>query len=202
MAKVYDFADLESLARSAGLSATDAKVAAAVALAESGGQPGAISSTGDYGLWQINARSWPQFSTSRLLDPSYNAKAMATVHGSTRGWNHWTTYRTGAYRKYLSTGSTINGESAGGGLPGVDDLIDGAGNLISGGADALNPLDDVGDWVGQLSENLGKVLLGLVLGAAGLAVAWFGITRLAADSPTGQQITGAVGTAGAVAAIL
>ena len=51
----YSFAQLEALWLEAGGPASAEAIAASVALAESGGNPDAVSSTGDYGLWQINA---------------------------------------------------------------------------------------------------------------------------------------------------
>ena len=102
----YDLAGLRELARSAGVTGRDVDVAAAVAMAESGGNPKAVSVTNDYGLWQINAPSWPQFTRDQLLTPSGNAAAMAIVRVSGRGWSNWTTYRTGAYQRFMPSSTT------------------------------------------------------------------------------------------------
>ena len=199
----YDVAALRQLATTAGLSGSNVDVAAAVAMAESGGNPAAISVTGDYGLWQINARSWPQFTKTELLTPAGNAKAMAIVSTSGRGWNNWTTYRNGSYRKYLeaapSSGGTTTGSStAGGGL--VDS--------ITGAIGSLNPLDPggaagaiTGSWVEPLLAGTTKLLLGLTLGSAGIALVGIGITRLGANTNTGQQLISNAGTAASLAAL-
>lgn len=54
----YGFQELQNLWRFAGGPADLAPGWAAVALAESSGEPHAISPSGDYGLWQINAADW------------------------------------------------------------------------------------------------------------------------------------------------
>ena len=103
-----------SLARSAGFTGENAAIMAAIAMAESGGEPGAHNlsrSTGDnsYGLWQINmidtmgpARI-KQFGIRRnedLFEPGANAKAARKVHGD-QGFGAWSVYRSGAYLQYL-----------------------------------------------------------------------------------------------------
>ena len=75
---------------------------AAIAIAESGGRPNAVSGrnkngTVDRGLWQIN--SVHGYGTSSL-DPKANAKQAVGVYHS-QGLNAWTTFKTGAYKKPL-----------------------------------------------------------------------------------------------------
>lgn len=50
----------------------DPEVALAVAQVESNLNPSAISPTNDYGLFQLNRRSFPEYSTDELLDPNKN----------------------------------------------------------------------------------------------------------------------------------
>ena len=106
--------DLVGLAQEAGFSREQAVTMAAIAMAESSGDSGAHNNnrnTGDdsYGLWQINMidqlgpsrRS--QFgirSNDQLKDPRVNSKAAKAVFDS-QGFNAWSVYRSGAYRKYL-----------------------------------------------------------------------------------------------------
>lgn len=81
-----------------------ADVAAAVAMAESGGDAsivGDVTKGGSYGLWQIHAPSHPNYDTARLLDPEYNARAAFDVSSGGTNWRPWTTFRTGAYKRYL-----------------------------------------------------------------------------------------------------
>jgi hypothetical protein len=68
-------------------------VAVAVALAESGGDPAAVSPSGDYGLWQINAghqslapNLWP-----RILEPGINADFAVHISSNGSNWRDWVT---------------------------------------------------------------------------------------------------------------
>ena len=102
-----------TLALESGLTPARAKVAAAIAMAESGGDPNAHNSKppdDSYGLWQINmigslgpARRahFHLTSDAQLLDPKMNAAAMysISIHGG--NFSPWSTYTSGSYRKYL-----------------------------------------------------------------------------------------------------
>jgi Lysozyme like domain len=70
-----------------------AYIAAEIAMAESGGNPSAISPTDDFGLWQING-SWGRLAT---LDPRANARSAIYISADGTNWSPWTTYQTGAY---------------------------------------------------------------------------------------------------------
>jgi hypothetical protein len=90
----YGCASLESLWESQGGSSSHAFMAAEIAMAESGGNPNAISPTSDYGLWQINSSNAPG---QEMLNPEANAReAIALSHDGT-DWYPWTTYTSGAY---------------------------------------------------------------------------------------------------------
>lgn len=101
-----NFADLYRLAVNAGFPAGDSAVtAAAIALAESGGNPQAVGDLalgGSYGLWQVNHPAHPQYSTSELLIPEYNAQAALAISNRGTNWAPWSTYTSGAYRRYLA----------------------------------------------------------------------------------------------------
>lgn len=95
--------ELQALAASVGF--PDANLAAAVAMAESGGDPqilGDVEYGGSIGLWQINLPSNPQYDASALKDPTYNANAALAISKNGTNWNPWTTYRTGAYKRWYS----------------------------------------------------------------------------------------------------
>jgi hypothetical protein len=108
------FDQLYNVARQAGFSESNAKVAAAVAMAESSGNSGAHNdnpNTGDnsYGLWQINMigrmgperrRQFGLTSNEQLLDPLTNAKAAYRISGGSN-FGAWTTYRDGKHVKFL-----------------------------------------------------------------------------------------------------
>lgn len=70
-------------------------------LAESGGNCSAISRTNDYGCFQINAPSHPQWTTDQLLNYQTNIDAAFQVSSGGTNWNAWTTFTSGAYLKYL-----------------------------------------------------------------------------------------------------
>lgn len=94
-------AQLRALAVLAGFS--DPDVAAAVAMAESRGNPAAQNVTSreaSYGLWQINVRAHPQYDAARLLDPTYNAQAAFAIRQAS-GWAPWSTYTHGDYLQYM-----------------------------------------------------------------------------------------------------
>lgn len=93
--------DLQSLATSVGF--PDPDLAAAIAMAESGGDPrivGDLQSGGSVGLWQINVPAHPELDASRLKEPAYNAKAALAISKNGTNWNAWTVYRNGAYKKF------------------------------------------------------------------------------------------------------
>ena len=84
---------LERLWEDAGGSAGTAEMAAAIAMAESGGNQYAFSPTDDRGYWQING-SWGPLST---FDALGNAKAAVYISHDGTQWSPWTTYTSGAY---------------------------------------------------------------------------------------------------------
>ncbi|HEX6020630.1 MAG TPA: hypothetical protein VFZ00_01460 [Solirubrobacter sp.] len=78
----------------------DPKVAnlmAAIALAESGGDPGIVNSIGAGGLWQIHPAE-PGY-----LNPLTNAKIAVRKLGS-QGLRAWEAYTNGSYRQFLARG--------------------------------------------------------------------------------------------------
>ncbi len=89
----------------------DAATAAAVAMAESGGDPSARNivtqpAPGNlpersFGLWQINTLASPQFDEASLLDPTYNAQAALALSNGGLDWSHWSTFTSGKYRRFL-----------------------------------------------------------------------------------------------------
>jgi hypothetical protein len=108
---------LVHLARSAGLGLDDARLAAAVAMAESGGDPRAhnpVPPDDSFGLWQINMldrpglmmgtarrKAWGLTDNAQLYDPATNARAMAGILAG-QGWRKgWTTYVSGAYLRHM-----------------------------------------------------------------------------------------------------
>lgn len=94
---------LQQLAASVGF--PDPNLAAAVAMAESGGDPNAYGDAqygGSVGLWQINLRASPQWTAAQLYDPTFNAKAAYQISQGGVSWTPWTTFRTGVYKKWYT----------------------------------------------------------------------------------------------------
>lgn len=101
----WSFAELRDLAVQVGF--PDPDVAAAVALAESGGDPLAVRISNveaSYGLWQINVRAHSTYDASQLGDPLYNAQAALAIRKTELGWGHWSAYTSGRYRQYMPRG--------------------------------------------------------------------------------------------------
>lgn len=98
------------LALGAGCSPEGARMAAAIAQAESSGNaraynPETAANTpqgqGSYGLWQIYRKAHPEFAGQDLYNPAINAAAMFSVSGGCQNWNPWSTFKNGAYRSFL-----------------------------------------------------------------------------------------------------
>lgn len=117
-------ADLEALWIMAGGTQATADTAAAIAQAESGGNPSAILNTAypnlpgyrppssgalreySVGLWQVNMLAHPQYSVSSLLTPVGNANAAVAIASGGASFSAWSTYTSGAYKRYLTSGGT------------------------------------------------------------------------------------------------
>lgn len=111
-ALLLTLAQLRELAVTHGFQ--DPDVAAAVAMAESEGNPrarGDLTVGISLGLWQVNLRWHPEWrdeadldgskGTHKLYDPDTNASAaLAISHGGTY-WKPWSTYTSGAYKRFL-----------------------------------------------------------------------------------------------------
>lgn len=81
------------------------KVAHAICMAESGGNPLATgyntNGTTDKGLMQINSVHVPSLiSDTERLDPESNMKAAYSIYlGS--GWSAWSAFNNGSFRRYM-----------------------------------------------------------------------------------------------------
>jgi hypothetical protein len=100
--EILNIDELRALARSVGFPEQSVDTAAAVAMAESGGYPAAVGDQGkSFGLWQIHHPSHPTYEPAMLLTPSYNAQAALAISEQGKKWQPWTTYRNGAYQKFM-----------------------------------------------------------------------------------------------------
>jgi hypothetical protein len=130
----YSFAQLEGLWIQAGGNRTIAPVMAAIALAESRGDPNATGAAGEKGLWQILPRVWGSLAT---YDPLGNARgAVHILHA--QGLTAWTTYTNGAYKHFLSSAAPQNAPTGTGQGSGTTAGSRGSGGT-SGTPGAPNP---------------------------------------------------------------
>src|SRR5215472_629972 len=108
----YTYAELEGLWIKAGGSKGAAPIAAAIALAESGGCSGDENPTDNggtqtsWGLWQISDGTHNQ-PVPNILDPAVNAQAAVQKYNGA-GWSPWGTYDSGAYKAFMNGGTTPN----------------------------------------------------------------------------------------------
>lgn len=112
---------LQQLAAQAGFQGSDIQTAAAIAQAESSGNPGAVGDLnitpgGSIGLWQVNLAAHPNFTAGQLVDPLTNAQAAYAIYKAAGyKFTPWTTFKTGAFAQYLpgaspgTPGSSLSG---------------------------------------------------------------------------------------------
>lgn len=106
---------LKSLWSGAGGPGSSANLAAAVALAESAGDPRAVNRNRDgsidRGLWQINS----VHGALSTFDPVGNARAAVRISGRGRNWRPWAAFTSGRHRQFLDDpdgGAVIGTQSA------------------------------------------------------------------------------------------
>ena len=104
---------IAAVAYQAGFTGQDQIIATAVSIAESGGNTEVISPTQDYGLWQINmpahngdgGRMPADFFPpgTKWKDPLTNGEVANDIWSRAgRTWRDWSTFKSGAYQKFLS----------------------------------------------------------------------------------------------------
>lgn len=168
---------LLTLARAAGFSSTrrhlglpEDRMAVAIALGESGGDTNAhnkVPPDNSYGLWQINMignlgparrKQFGISSNEELFNPAINAKAAKMVFDEAGGsFRPWSVYTSGSWIRYRQ--AALNAEQEGE-LPDTGD--DGNWWDIffevnpwwddSGPINVLDPLDELGNQVGQIVD--------------------------------------------------
>jgi len=103
--------ELVQLAQAAGTGG-DPQTAAAVALAESGGDPAEVGTNQDQwhsrdrGLWQINDHWHPEVSDACAFDPACNARAAYVISNGWTDFSPWSTYVSGAYQRFMPSVAT------------------------------------------------------------------------------------------------
>lgn len=162
----YSIQQLEEIWLQAGGSAASAPMAAAIAMAESGGNSNALNHNTngsiDRGLWQINSSHGQQSTT----DPLANARAAVAISGDGSNWHPWSTYTNGAYKRFTNAAdaawATIRQSSGFQSTP-VNAPAQAAATVAGSLGELVSFLTDPTNWL-----RIGEVIVGIILVAMGL----------------------------------
>jgi Lysozyme like domain len=151
------FAQLEGYWIQAGGEKALAPLMAAIALAESGGNPNSVNPTDNngtqtsWGLWQISLGNHNEPSPT-WNDPLENAK-LAVGKWQTQGLWAWGTYTSGAYKQFLPSGSSVPSP----------DLPPAPNGATEGGQGAAGTVTTQGSWTSALGTVYNDVTSGLTI---------------------------------------
>jgi hypothetical protein len=141
-----------------------APMAAAVALAESGGRTDATNhntnGSTDRGAWQINS----VHGALSTYDLDANAKAAIKISNNGLNWGPWSTYLNGAYRKFL-------------GPPAAGTVT------VAKGAKPAAPAGGGTDLFSDKASGLKYAVVWIAVVIAGAAVAGIGVNRALGGAP-------------------
>ena len=179
------------LARNAGLGHEAAITATAIAMGESGLNPGAVGDTTltdatwgpSIGLWQIRSvkaetGTGKSRDASRLKSPEFNARSMVAISGGGRTWGPWTVYTNGTYKSFIGRVRAEVGAGSGGTgsspvgydapnfpyVPGMEAPGVPVGELPSISIpDPGDVLDGIGDAVGGGASGVAGAVVGLLV---------------------------------------
>lgn len=209
---VHSQTEIQAAWIAAGVTPSRARIASAIAMAESGGDDSKVSPTNDHGYMQINLPSHPDVSAA--CAHNFACATRAAIRISKRGtdFSPWTTYKNGEYEHHLTSGSTT-GTAA---LPGPGDILPHIlfpelGPLapdipLPSLSDPLGPFKAIASFFTKLLSlfyaktwiKIGKVILGftfILYGLNALVKSSFGV------SPAGAVASGAKKTAEGAAAV-
>ena len=202
----YTYKQLMDLWVQAGGSRFYAPIAAAVAMAESGGNPNAINrntnKSVDRGLWQINSIH----GSLSKMDPLANAKAAVKISKGGTNWKPWVAYTTGKYQTFLqdvTTRNTQEGPSTArnigpkrvteGSLP---ETLGSAWDSAMAVPNFLKALGDPNTWL-----RVGEGLLGAIAVVGGMVILVKVIADKSGATESVGKIVGLVGPGGKVAKV-
>jgi Lysozyme like domain len=137
----------------------------AVVLAESSGNPDAVSYTGCcHGLWQINTNSTTK-TAAQLKDPKTNAGEAFRLWSS-RGWQPWNSSRGGQLlRGPEARASTATWHASPGvGSEGTAGAVAGAVEAVPGLSGAIQATEQARAWI-TTPANLGRLAMAILAGA-------------------------------------
>ena len=171
----YTYGQLETLWTQAGGPKTLAPLMAAIALAESSGNPAALNTTDNggtqtsVGLWQVSTgtHSYPASWTT----PQGNA-AEAVAKYKSQGLGAWGTYTSGAYRQFYQGGTPASALPQGGGQQAQLDSATGEPGWLGGAF-------DIAEGPFGILNAIGSEIVGVVSGGSGTAQSLEGIWKSA-----------------------
>jgi hypothetical protein len=216
----YTYAQLEGLWINAGGPSSLAPIAAAIAMAESGGCSSDINPTDNggtqssFGLWQISTGTHTPPAANWSNGAENAALAVAKYKGANDTFSPWGTYASGAYKAYLNNGTTpdTSGLPAGGATGGASATLTSASTANSATCLIAAPSLDLfvtsiggGCWISKTNARavLGGMVLaaGAVIGAAGMLIlAAYGLGKSGALDKTAQAAAVIPGAAPVAAA--
>ena len=165
---------LRDLAKSAGFTDSEAVTAAAIAMAESGGDPKAANPNSNArGLWQIMTTAHGDKIAGRdILSPQVNADVARKVYiEAGKKWTPWAVYNSGAYRKYI--------EAAGGT---ATDPLSAAGGAASDAVSDVIPDNPIPGAIARFGGQLEKWLNIAIAAQVAIALLVIGVVFLIAPT--------------------
>lgn len=199
-------AELKALWIKAGGNPQVAGIAAAFALAESGGDPTAThvnsNKSQDVGLWQINTTH----GALATADPLGNAKAAIQISNNGQNWRPWCTAYTdgacgqkgGVYNIAMGTAASVGKflGDVGGALPDPSSVL--GGQISPGAADPAKVAADasaidttINNIYADIAMTINVILNNLLYGAltvGGIAACIVGVVLLSKDSIIGSTL--------------
>lgn len=173
-----------ALAAGAGLPRDKAIIATAIAAAESGLDPHARGDVGiqdakwgpSIGLWQIRSlKAETGKGTTRdaqlLYEPTFNARAMASVSSKGSNFSPWSVYKSGAYKTHLPAAQKAAGAPSVQGIGGTPASSPGTATSVSAPQVRPaewndNPLDVIGSAGGATADAVATAVGGKMLDVA------------------------------------
>lgn len=202
--------ELYSLALAQGLTPARARIAAAVGMAESGGNAQAHNTnagTGDnsYGYWQINmlGKMGPERlilfgikSNDELFDGQTNARAMRILSANGQDFSPWSAYKNGSYKGFLNVPVTDQTKD-----PAWKDILKALSPAYAIGSSVggvSGTVSDVGQGIGSAVDTLNKgarwvsnaenwVRVGYVVGGSAMIIV--GLVMMIQSTSLGSAIT-------------